>query len=75
VFVNRRASIADPLGASQWVPFDPGAIAELSEFNEASRRYYRECAARGTRLLLYGYLPHVFHRGALDTRTLRIIEV
>jgi hypothetical protein len=38
IFVNRRASIEDPLDASQWMPFRPAAIAEMSEFNDASRR-------------------------------------
>jgi hypothetical protein len=75
VFVNRRASAADALDGSQWMPFQLAALTELSTFNEASRRYYRECAQGGKRPLLWGYLPHVLYRGSLDIRTLRIIEV
>ncbi len=75
VFVNRRASAADALDGSQWMPFQSAALTELSTFNEASRRYYRECAQGGRRPLLWGYLPHVLYRGSLDIRTLRIIEV
>jgi hypothetical protein len=75
VFLNRRASIEGDVDASQWLPFEPAALADLSTFNEASRSYYRACAEGGTRPLLWGYLPHVFYRGSLDTRTLRIIEV
>jgi hypothetical protein len=75
VFVNRRASATDALDGSQWMPFQSAALTELSTFNEASRRYYRECAQGGRRPLLWGYLPHVLYRGSLDIRTLRIIEV
>jgi hypothetical protein len=42
---------------------------------EPTRRYYRECAARGTRPRLFGYLPHVFFRGALETSNLDVVEV
>jgi hypothetical protein len=75
VFVNDRASAANPPDGSQWMPFQPVALTELSTFNEASRRYYRECARGGTRPLLWGYLPQVLYRGSLDTRALRIIEI
>ena len=75
VFVNHRASAADDPDGSQWMPFQPDALTELSTFNEASRRYYRECAQVGRRPLLWGYLPHVLYRGPLDTRAFRIIEV
>ena len=75
VFVNRRASSSDEIDASQWIPFEPEALPALAGFNEASRRYYRECAKTGTQPLLWAYLPHVFHRGALDTRDLPVIEV
>jgi hypothetical protein len=75
VFVNRRADAADALDGSQWKPFRAEALGKLSIFNEASRRYYRECARDGRRPLLWGHLPHVLYRGTLDTRALRIIEV
>ena len=75
VFVNRRVTAADDLDGSQWLPFRPDALTELSTFNEASRRYYRECARGGSRPLLWGHLPHVLYRGSLDIRTLRITEL
>jgi len=75
VFANRRASSSDEIDASQWLPFEPDALPALAGLNEASRRYYRECAETGTRPLLWGYLPHVFHRGALDIRDLPVLEV
>jgi hypothetical protein len=75
VFVNRRVSAAHAVDGSQWMPFQPAALAELSTFNEASRQYYRECAEEGKRPLLWGYLPHVLYRGSLDVRTLRIVEI
>ncbi len=71
VFVNHRATAAN---GPHWMPFEPVAVTELSTFNEASRRYYRECARAGRRPLLWGHLPHVLYRGSLDTRALRIIE-
>lgn len=75
VFANRRVSSSDAIDASQWLPFQPAGLPALAGFDEASRRYYRECAEAGRRPLLWGYLPHVLHRGALDTRDLSIIEV
>jgi hypothetical protein len=75
VFINRRGGVAEAPDESQWMPFQPDTLTELSTFNEASRRYYRECAQAGRRPLLWGYLPHVLHRGPLDTRALRIVEV
>ena len=75
VFLNRRERSSDEIDASQWLPFEPDALPALAGFNEASRRYYRECAETGTRPLLWGYLPHVFHRGALDIRDLPVLEV
>ena len=75
VFVNRRASSGEYQHATQWTPFEPAALTEVSTFNEASRQYYRECAQRAERPLLWAYLPHVLYRGSLDTQTLRIIEV
>jgi len=75
VFVNHRPTTADAPDGSQWMPFQPDALTELSTFNEASRRYYRECALAGRRPRPWGYLPHVLYRGPLDTRALRTIEV
>jgi hypothetical protein len=74
VFANRRASSSDGIDGSQWLPFEPDGLPVLAGFNAASRRYYRDCAAAGMRPLLWGYLPHVLHRGALDTRDLPIAE-
>ncbi len=55
VFVNHhRASAADALDESQWMPFKPDALTGLSTFNEASRRYYRECAQVGTQAFAVG---------------------
>ena len=75
VFVNRRASGSGGIDVSQWLPFDPDALPALAGFNEASRRYYRDCAAAGKRPRPWGYLPHVLHRGALDIRDVPIVEV
>ena len=75
VFLNQRESSSDEIDASQWLPFELDALPALAGFNEASRRYYRECAETGTRPLLWGYLPHVCHRGALETRDLPILDV
>src|SRR5262245_4858912 len=66
VFVNRRAGNSREIDASQWLPFEADALPAFAGLNEASRRYYRECAEAGRRPLLWGYLPHVLHRGALD---------
>jgi hypothetical protein len=73
IFLNRR----DDAGDTQWVPFDPALVPQLAELTETTYRYYRECAANGTRPLLYGYLPHVLYRGSLDTRAegIRIIAL
>ena len=75
VFVNRRASTSREIDASQWLPFEPDSIPALAGFNEASRRYYRECAETGTRPRPWAHLPHIFHRGALDVRDLPVLEV
>ena len=75
IFANARASRDDDLDESQWIPFDPAAVAGLSALNEASRQYYRACVAENTRPLLWAYLPHVLHYGPLDTRGTTIIEV
>lgn len=68
------ASDADSV-ASQWMSFDQAALAGLSALNDASRRYYRACAADGTRPLVWAYLPHVLHDGPLDTCGTPIIAV
>jgi hypothetical protein len=75
VFANRRARSADGIDASEWMLFEPDRLPALARFNGASRRYYRECAAAGARPRPWGYLPHVFHRGPLETRGLPIVEV
>ena len=75
VFANDRAHAANALGESQWLPFQPDALTELSVFNDASRRYYDECARAGRKPLLWGHLPHVLYLGSLNTRALRIVEV
>jgi len=75
VFANRRARSANGIDDSEWLPFEPEALPALAGFDEASRRYYRECAAARRRPLLWGCLPHVLHRGALDVRGLPVVEV
>ena len=75
VFLNRRGTDGERRDEEQWLPFDPAALPGLSALTEPTRRYYRECASRGTRPLLYGYLPHVLFRGSLETRGLRILEL
>jgi len=75
VFLNRRARSSGEIDASEWIPFEPEALPALAGFNEASRRYYRESAETGARPRPWAYLPHVFHRGALDVRDLPVLEV
>lgn len=75
IFLNQRTSVSARKDESQWLPFDPAELTGLTGLTEPTRRYYRECAARGQRPLLFGYLPHVFFRGALETRTLPLLEV
>jgi hypothetical protein len=74
IFLNRRTEASTRLDDSQWLPFDPASLAGLAELTEPTRRYYRESAARGERPRLFAYLPHVFFRGALETRTLPVLE-
>jgi hypothetical protein len=75
IFLNRRDSVGERVDAEQWRPFDPALLPELSKLTEPALRYYRNCAAQGTRPLLYGYLPHVLFRGPLETRGLPVLEV
>ena len=75
VFLNRRTEVSARSDGSQWLPFDPAGLAGLAELTEPTRRYYRECALRGQRPLLFGYLPHVFFRGPVETRNARVLEV
>jgi hypothetical protein len=75
IFLNRRADVSDRIDESQWESFEPARVTALTTLTEPTRRYYRECVARGVRPLLYAYLPHVFFRGALETRNLKVVEV
>jgi hypothetical protein len=75
IFLNRRTDVSVRTDDSQWLPFEPATLAELTELTEPTRRYYRECAVRGQRPLLFGYLPHVFQRGPVETRNARVLEV
>jgi hypothetical protein len=75
IFLNRGDSGGERIDADQWRTFDPALLLELSDLTEPTRRYYRECAAQGTRPLLYGYLPHVLFRGPLETRDLQVLEL
>jgi hypothetical protein len=75
IFLNRATGVPARRDDAQWLPFDPASLTGLAGLTERTRRYYRECAARGERPLLFGYLPHVFFRGALETRTLPMLEV
>jgi len=76
IFLNRRSHDESELNDdSQWLPFDDAHLAGLTQITESTRRYYRESAALGRRPLLYGYLPHVLHRGPLETRGLPTYDV
>lgn len=75
VFLNRRQADGERRDDEQWLRFDPAVLSGLSELTDATHRYYRECAARGARPLLYGYLPHVLFRGSLETRELPLLEL
>ena len=75
IFLNRRTDVSARADDSQWLSFDPANLAGLTELTEPTRRYYRECALRGQRPLPFGYLPHVFFRGPVDTRNARVLDV
>jgi hypothetical protein len=74
IFLNRRTDMSARNDESQWLTFDPESLTALTELTDSTRRYYRESAARGERPLLFGCLPHVFFRGALETETLPVLE-
>ena len=73
IFLNRTDGTARS-DDSQWLPFDPATLTGLAELTEPTRRYYRECALRQERPRLFACLPHVFFRGALETRALPQLE-
>jgi len=75
IFLNRRFEVSSASDESQWLPFDSANLAGLAGVNDSTRRYYRESAARGQRPLLYGSLPHVLFRGALETLGWPMYEV
>jgi hypothetical protein len=75
IFLNRPTDEAARSDDSQWLQYDPAALTGLAELTEPTRRYYRECALRRERPRLFACLPHVFFRGALETRTLPQLEV
>lgn len=75
IFLNRRTDVSARTDDSQWLSFDPASLAGLTELTEPTRRYYRECSVGGQRPLLFGYLPHVFFRGPVETRDARVLEV
>jgi len=75
IFLNRRDEGRPRMDDAQWLPFEGTLPPKLAQLNEATRRYYRECASDGTRPRLYACLPHVLHRGPLETRGLPVVEV
>lgn len=75
IFLNRRTDVSACTDDSQWLSFDPARLEGLAELTEATRRYYRECALRGQRPRLFGYLPHVFFRGPVETRNARVLDL
>jgi hypothetical protein len=75
IFLNRRTDETARTDDSQWLSFDPASLAGLTRLTEPTHRYYRECALRGQRPLLFGYLPHVFFRGPVETRNAPVLEV
>jgi len=74
IFLNQPTDVSARFDDSQWLPYDPTSLTGLTQLTEPTRRYYRESAARGERPRLFAYLPHVFFRGALETRRLPALE-
>jgi len=75
IFLNRPTDVAARSDDSQWLPFESANLDRLVELTEPTRRYNRECAMRRERPRLFAHLPHVFYRGALETRPLPRLEV
>jgi hypothetical protein len=75
VFLNRRPPGPGQFDGPEWTWFEPSLVGSLSRLTESTRRYYRDCAARGKRPRPWAYLPHVLFRGSLDTRGLHVVEV
>lgn len=49
-------------------------VQELSDMPEINLQYYRDCAAKGERPLLWKRAPHLLLKGELDVATYRVFD-
>ena len=58
-----------------YAEYNPTNIASYSTVTDKTKDYYRERKERGERPLLFVGIPHIFHKGSLDTSNLPVITV
>lgn len=65
----------NPIGGEEYSePFDPVKLAGYARIPEATKKYYQEMFARGEKPFLYHGVPHILHKGSLDTTKMRRVQ-
>jgi hypothetical protein len=61
--------------ASEFVPYDIERLPALAYIPEWTKQYYAKQYAKGDKPLRFLGIPHILHKGTIDTTNLPIVTV
>jgi len=61
--------------ASEFVPYEIERLSDLAHIPEWTKQYYAEQYANGDKPLRFLGIPHILHKGTVDTTNLPIVTV
>jgi hypothetical protein len=74
VYLYRPKNRTYTLSKNDFIPFNPDAILEYAMLPLATKKYYKECIAKGGDPLLNHGVPHILYKGTISVADLSIIE-
>jgi|AntRauTorcE11897_2_1112592.scaffolds.fasta_scaffold01979_4 hypothetical protein len=76
VYLHQQNDIREKTRAD-FVEYNPNEVAQYKEIPEATKDYYKRMRNQGKRPLMFVRVPHILHKGSIDTSapSVEIIEV
>ena len=75
VFVYAEKVIDGQPPMKEFADYNPDDLEKYSEINNDTKEYYAQMYAGGESPLMHYRLPHILHKGSIDTKNLKRIKI
>lgn len=74
VYWHRKPVASQHIPLGEMFHFAPSRFESYTRLPARARSYWKECAKRGTPARVFGCIPHILHKGPIDTSSCKVIR-